>query len=100
MFFFIENNIAIYCSVQFHTNILTWSSHSHLQNDLSDNVTLSMNKRGILFFSQRVRKLHVGKKNKIPLLFMDRIFFFLSRGKKNLRHENGFASNAVNNAFN
>ena len=92
MFFFIENNIAIYCSVQFHTNILTWSSHSHLQNDLSDNVTLSMNKRGILFFSQRVRKLHVGKK--------DRIIFFLSRGKKNLRHENGFASNAVNNAFN
>ena len=28
MFFFIENNIGIYCSVQFHTNILTWSIHS------------------------------------------------------------------------
>ena len=44
LFFLIENNIAIYCSVQFHTYLPTWSSHSPL-NNLSDNVTLSINKR-------------------------------------------------------
>ena len=33
--FFIENNIGIYCNVQLHTNILTWSIHSHLEQIIS-----------------------------------------------------------------
>ena len=44
MFFFIGNNIAIYCRAQFHTDTLQ-QSFTLGENHLSDNVTLSIQKR-------------------------------------------------------